>query len=63
MILKIERLSAQVLFLGSGAAFDEGVKSCLPFFKDVSLSYEKIETLLAVAVFWFHWRTKTNRLS
>ena len=45
MILKIERLSAQVFFLGSGAAFDEGVKSCLPFFKDVSLSYENIGTL------------------
>ena len=46
MILKIERLSAQVFFPGSGAAFDEGViQSCLPFFKDVSLSYENIGTL------------------
>ena len=37
--------------LGSGAAFDEEVNSCLPRFKNVSLSSEKIETLLVVVVF------------
>ena len=63
MILKIERLSAKVFILGSGAAFDEGVKSSLPCFKNVSLSSEKRGTLIVVVVFWFHWRTKTNRLS
>ena len=53
VILKIERLSAQVFFLGSGAAFDEGViQSCLPFFKDVSLSYENIGTLNVRELFW-----------
>ena len=66
VILRIERLSAKVFFLAQvQLSTRESSRVYRACFKNVSLSFEKIETLLVVVVVlvvWFHWSTKTNRL-